>query len=64
MFDLAEKLVEREITERLSVAVNNKAFEFANKLLKRNTPIEIIVEDTGLDESTIKQLQAEMNQQL
>ena len=73
MFDLAEKLVEREINkgiaegiaERLpdavNNAVNNKIIEFAKKLLKHNTPIEIIMDSTGLDVSTIEHLQSEMD---
>ena len=43
-------------------ALRERDIEFAKKLLKRNTPIEIIMEDTGLDEFTIERLQAEMNQ--
>ena len=70
--DEADKLLEvvkmTDLGARLSAMLvkdisYENAIEFAKKLLKRNTPIEIIMEDTGLDESTIERLQAEMNHQ-
>ena len=53
MSELAVMLVEN--------AVEDKAIEIARKMLRRNTPIGIVAEDTGLDESIIRQLQAEPN---
>ena len=40
---------------------HKKAVEIAKKLLNRNTPIDFVVEDTGLNESEVKQLQAELD---
>ena len=36
--------------------IEEKMIEIARKMLKRGTPIEIIAEDTGLDEFTIHEL--------
>jgi len=69
---LAEKFVKdpamlKKLKELISVGLiaemiaNDKAVEIARKMLKRKTPIEIVMEDTGLDEATILALQAELN---
>jgi len=52
MTTLADMLIED--------AVKDKTIEFAKKLLKRGISITDISEDTGLSESEIEQLQAEM----
>jgi len=41
-------------------SVINKAKEIAKKMLQRGMSIDAIAEDTGLDETTIKELQAEL----
>jgi len=38
-----------------------KAVEIAERLLRRNTPIVYVVEDTGLDEEFVIKLQSEIN---
>jgi len=59
---------DKEVVKVLSLAERyrsqaeyDKAIEIAKKMLKRSTPIEIIVEDTNLDEATVYQLQMEIN---
>ena len=56
MTNLGEMLVMDAVMD----AVMDERTEFAKKLLKRNTPIEIVVEDTGLDENTVLRIQAEL----
>ena len=48
------KVVWRE--EALEEGREERGMEIARKLLKRNRPIDEIVEDTGLDMETIKSL--------
>ena len=41
-------------------AFNDKAIDIAKKMLKRGTPVEIVIEDTELDEATVLSLQEEL----
>jgi len=69
---LAEKFITdvnilRKLKELVDMGVINemiatdKAIEIAKKMLKRNTPVEIVIEDTGLDEDTVLDLQANLS---
>ena len=58
MTDLGAMLVMDAVKD----AEYNKDIEYAKKLLKRNTPIKIVIEDTSLDEPTIRRLQAELQE--
>ena len=61
---ILEVLIMTDLGAMLVMDVEHKkSIEFAKKLLKRNTPIEIIMEDTNLDQSTILSLQEEINDQ-
>jgi len=44
-----------------SQAEYDKAIEIAKKMLMRNTPVEIVVEDTALDGATVNQLREEIS---
>lgn len=66
--DKLEKLVEViRMTDLATILITDAKKEekiaIAKKLLKRGISVEAIAEDTGLDESTIKKLQAELNQE-
>ena len=52
--------VEEAIEEAVEEAVEEKMEEVAKKMLKRDTPVEIVAEDTGLAIETIQKLQAEL----
>jgi len=52
MTDLAVMIVED--------AIKDERMEIAKNMLRRNTPVGVVAEDTGLDESTVQQLQAEL----
>jgi predicted transposase YdaD len=43
-------------------AIKDKAVEIAKNMLRRGTSIEIIMEDTGLDEGTVHKLQSEVQE--
>lgn len=69
---LAEKFIKdkeqlaklKELMNMTAVAemiANDKAIEIAKNMLKDNEPIEKIIKYTSLDESTIKHLQTELN---
>ena len=63
MFDVqfSFKEIEREIEQKVEQKVAiNKAIEIAKKLLKRGLSIMDVAEDTGLDESEIRQLKSEL----
>ena len=75
---LAEKFVKdpavlKRIRELMSVGVifdmvredaeENKAIEIARKLLKRGMSISAVVEDTGLPESAVHDLKAELDKE-
>lgn len=53
MTDLATMLIEDAVSER-EIAI-------AKRLLKRGISIMAVAEDTGLDKSTLEQLQEELN---
>lgn len=50
---------EQDDRGRLSIAIKKEKIEFAKKLIKRNTSIEDIVEDTGLTIEQIEELRNE-----
>ena len=52
----AEKIMEMEV----GLAVEQTTVEVARKLLKRGALVQVVAEDTGLDEGTIRRLKAEM----
>jgi len=49
-----------KVTELGTMLVMDERKEIARRMLRRNTPMEIVVEDTGLDEDTVKELQTEL----
>ncbi len=58
----AHKLLEvLRMTDLATMMIEEREIEIAKKMLKRGTPLDVLAEDTGLDESTIKQLQAELD---
>ena len=59
MTDLVTMLVEDAVKD----AKKDEKIGIAKKLLTRGISIEAIAEDTGLDKSTIKKLQVELNQE-
>lgn len=59
--DEVEKIFEAiEMTDMGTMLVEHTVMEIARKMLKRGTQINIIAEDTGLDESTVQQLKDEL----
>ena len=73
---LAEKFISdfaslKKIKELMSVGIifemmrddakKEGKIEVATNMLKRKTPVEVVMEDTGLDESTVIKLQEELN---
>jgi len=52
--------VEEQVKVRVEEQVKVRVIEYAKKMLRRGTPIEFIVEDTGLDKITVEQLVAEL----
>jgi hypothetical protein len=56
MKDMLDILIERSLSNK----EKNTLIAVAKKLLRRNIPIQYIAEDTGLDEPTINELQAEL----
>jgi len=64
MFDLAERVAEK-VAERVAEKVaervaEDKTFEIANNALREGATIDFVGKITGLDEATIKRLQAEL----
>ena len=51
--EMAKKVYGEELLEK-------KTLEIAKKMLRRGTTIEIVVEDTGLDEAIVMQLKMEL----
>ena len=45
---------------QIGFAVDEKTIEIARKLLKRNRPIDEVMEDTGLNEFAVIQLSKEL----
>ena len=75
---LAEKFIEnpdtlRRLKELISVGVifdmiredarNDKAIEIARKLLRRGISVLAVAEDTGLTESTVRDLKADLDKE-
>jgi hypothetical protein len=69
---LAEKFIKdaeilKKLKELISMGIINemiatdKAVKIAKYMLKRNTPVKVVVEDTGLPESTILELKASID---
>ena len=55
LFEAREK-ARRDEASRTRGAIKQLEFEIAKKLLKRNRPIEEIIDDTGLTEKEIKSI--------
>ena len=55
----AEVKQERDNRARMRAALEKERMEIARRLLKRNMPINAIVEDTGLSHEQIEKLRAE-----
>ena len=49
------------LDNQIAYAKNEREIEIAKRMLKRGTPIEIVAEDTDLDEVTIRHLKKELN---
>jgi len=60
MAKVVRMLIDEEVQEAVEKASHKKAIEFAKKLLKRGFSVEVVMEDTGLDESTVRSLQSEL----
>ena len=57
MAKVVRMLIDEEVEIEVQKAKREKSIEFAKKLLKRGFSIEAIMEDTELDEATIRSLQ-------
>jgi len=57
LYDNRIKVI-RDENSRTRTAINKREREIAQKMLKRGTPIEHIIEDTGLPVEEIEQLRA------
>ena len=57
---MAEQAVGLAVGQAVGQAVEQNMVEVARKLLKRGALVQVVAEDTGLDEGTVRRLKAEM----